>query len=61
MRFLITGSAGFIGYHLAARLLADGHVVAGVDGRGIHLDRTVFYPRGGGQAGDAGVPLTEGS
>jgi misacylated tRNA(Ala) deacylase len=25
------------------------------DARGIGLDRTVFYPRGGGQAGDAGV------
>lgn len=25
------------------------------DERGIVLDRTVFYPRGGGQAGDAGV------
>ena len=32
MRFLITGTAGFIGFHLARRLLADGHVVAGVDG-----------------------------
>ena len=32
MRFLITGSAGFIGFHLARRLLADGHIVHGVDG-----------------------------
>jgi UDP-glucuronate 4-epimerase len=32
MRFLITGTAGFIGFHLAHRLLADGHVVHGVDG-----------------------------
>ena len=32
MRFLITGTAGFIGFHLAQRLLADGHVVAGIDG-----------------------------
>jgi UDP-glucuronate 4-epimerase len=32
MRFLITGTAGFIGFHLARRLLADGHVVHGVDG-----------------------------
>ena len=31
-RFLITGSAGFIGFHLARRLLEDGHVVAGLDG-----------------------------
>ena len=28
--------------------------VALADERGIRLDRTVFYPRGGGQAGDAG-------
>ena len=26
--------------------------VVGVDGRGIRLDRTVFYPTGGGQPGD---------
>jgi UDP-glucuronate 4-epimerase len=31
-RFLITGSAGFIGFHLARRLLEDGHIVAGLDG-----------------------------
>lgn len=31
MRLLITGSAGFIGFHLARRLLADGHVVHGID------------------------------
>jgi misacylated tRNA(Ala) deacylase len=29
-------------------------VVVGVDERGVRLDRSVFYPRGGGQAGDAG-------
>src|ERR1700688_1375893 len=29
--------------------------VARVDERGIVLDRTNFYPRGGGQAGDAGT------
>ncbi len=32
MRILVTGTAGFIGFHLARRLLADGHEVAGVDG-----------------------------
>ena len=31
MRFLITGAAGFIGFHLARRLLEDGHQVVGVD------------------------------
>ena len=32
MRLLITGSAGFIGFHLARRLLEEGHEVLGVDG-----------------------------
>ena len=31
MRILITGAAGFIGSHVADRLLADGHVVLGLD------------------------------
>lgn len=31
MRFLITGTAGFIGFNLARRLLADGHEVQGID------------------------------
>ena len=31
MKILVTGSAGFIGFHLATRLLADGHDVAGMD------------------------------
>lgn len=29
--------------------------VTGADGNGIRLDRTVFYPTGGGQPGDSGV------
>ena len=29
--------------------------VVGADGRGVRLDRTVFYPTGGGQPGDRGV------
>lgn len=32
MRILITGSAGFIGFHLARLLLEEGHEVTGLDG-----------------------------
>ena len=36
--------------------------VTAVDESGIHLDRTVFYPMGGGQPGDSGVlRLQDGS
>jgi len=31
MRYLVTGAAGFLGYHLSARLLRDGHQVIGLD------------------------------
>lgn len=31
MRFFITGTSGFIGFHLATRLLQDGHHVTGFD------------------------------
>ncbi len=37
-------------------------IVAAIDDQGIVLDRTVFYPLGGGQAGDSGVlVLADGS
>ncbi len=38
MKYFVTGSAGFIGYHIAARLLADGHSVTGYDGLTSYYD-----------------------
>ena len=38
MRVLVTGSAGFIGYHLCRRLLAEGHAVTGFDGFSDYYD-----------------------
>ena len=38
MKVLVTGAAGFIGYHTAARLLADGHTVVGVDNFNAYYD-----------------------
>ena len=38
MRYLITGTAGFIGFHLAKRLLDDGHFVVGFDGMTKYYD-----------------------
>jgi UDP-glucuronate 4-epimerase len=38
MHVLVTGSAGFIGFHLARRLIDDGHSVAGVDGMTPYYD-----------------------
>ncbi len=38
MRCLVTGTAGFIGFHVARRLLEDGHEVTGVDGMTPYYD-----------------------
>lgn len=35
---LVTGAAGFIGYHLSMRLLADGHAVVGIDNLNDYYD-----------------------
>src|SRR5580698_4068011 len=38
MRILVTGAAGFIGFHLCRRLIADGHEVTGLDGMTAYYD-----------------------
>ena len=38
MRILVTGVAGFIGMHVAVRLLADGHEVIGIDNLNDYYD-----------------------
>ena len=37
-KVLVTGAAGFIGFHLAKRLLSDGHPVAGIDNLNPYYD-----------------------
>lgn len=41
MNILVTGVAGFIGSHVAERLVADGHVVYGIDNFDPYYDRAI--------------------
>ncbi len=45
MRVLITGAAGFIGFHLAQRLLRDGFEVAGLDNLNSYYDVSLKMDR----------------
>ena len=45
MRILITGSAGFIGYHLTKSLILDGYEVLGVDNLNDYYDLNLKYSR----------------
>jgi UDP-glucuronate 4-epimerase len=45
MRIFITGTAGFIGFHLAKKLLAQGHVVEGFDGMTAYYDINLKHAR----------------
>ena len=45
MKILVTGSAGFIGYHLTLQLLQDGHSVVGLDNLNNYYDVNLKYGR----------------
>ncbi len=45
MRVLVTGSAGFIGFHTCRRLLAEGHEVTGVDNLVPYYDVALKHAR----------------
>lgn len=45
MKFLITGTAGFIGYHLAKKLLERGDEVVGIDNINDYYDVNLKYSR----------------
>ncbi len=45
MKILITGAAGFIGFHLSRKLLELGHVVVGIDNINDYYDINLKYDR----------------
>ena len=45
MNILITGTAGFIGFHLVQRLLKDGHQIIGIDNINNYYDVDLKYAR----------------
>ena len=49
MHYFITGASGFLGTHLSARLLADGHAVIGLDnfhsGSEANIARLSLHPK----------------
>ncbi|MBK0089827.1 MULTISPECIES: NAD-dependent epimerase [Erwiniaceae] len=45
MKFLVTGAAGFIGFHVSQRLLAAGHQVVGIDNLNDYYDVSLKQSR----------------
>ena len=54
MNFLVTGVAGFIGFHSARRLLAEGHRVVGIDNLSDYYDPALKQGRLDQLLGEAG-------
>lgn len=59
MKILVTGTAGFIGFHLARRLLADGHQVLGLDSFTTYYDVGLKRRRHAVLAAEAGFSAVE--
>ena len=45
MKFLVTGAAGFIGFHVSKRLLEAGHEVVGIDNMNDYYDVSLKQSR----------------
>ena len=55
MKILITGTAGFIGYHLTQKLLTRGDTVVGIDNINDYYDVKLKHAR----LQDAGINVSE--
>ncbi len=56
MKFLVTGAAGFIGFHIAQRLLNEGHDVVGIDNMNDYYDVSLKQARLD-RTGFSGIPF----
>ncbi len=45
MKILVTGAAGFIGFHLSEKLLGSGFTVVGIDNINDYYDVNLKYAR----------------
>ena len=45
MKILVTGSAGFIGFHLCSKLIKEKHSVLGIDNFNNYYDNSLKYDR----------------
>jgi UDP-glucuronate 4-epimerase len=59
MKILVTGAAGFIGFHTAAALLASGHTVVGVDNFNDYYDVQLKRERAAQLIGQPGFGMFE--